>query len=210
MNADDYWADLATSRIPKPKEAPMKQGTGADGEIVDDCRARAASWATLSADGVYRYALGRSWAPGPECLWIMLNPSTADASKDDATIRRIRSFSSAWGFTGLVVVNLFAYRTAYPADLAVARDIKGIGYVVGPENDEAIRAVLKAAGRVVFAWGNSFGKLGWFKSRIAAVRQLVKAAGADPYCLGVTESGEPKHPVRLPGNTPLREWKGYR
>lgn len=198
---------------------PVRTVEGDTADVINRCR-REPSWATFSECQTYRYALGRKWADGPAALWVMLNPSTADASVDDATIRRIRGFSECWGFGSLVVANLFAFRTAYPAELATARD-KGVD-VVGPDNDDALRTLLRGmerSGIVVFAWGNSFGKLGWFKSRIAAVRNVVKTAGAVrgivkeagfvPHCLGVTGSGEPKHPVRLPGNTPLTEWKGY-
>jgi hypothetical protein len=77
----------------------------------------------------------------------MLNPSTADASVDDPTIRRCTGFSEAWGFDSLTVVNLFAFRSPHPEDLAKVDD------PVGPVNDLAIREAVFGASRVVVAWG---------------------------------------------------------
>jgi hypothetical protein len=77
----------------------------------------AESWADLSDCGTYRYRLGRRWAEGPVDVWIMLNPSTADATVDDRTIGRCMEFSRRWGAGALVVGNLFALRATDPTDL---------------------------------------------------------------------------------------------
>lgn len=78
--------------------------------------------AVIAGGGRYLYRLWRSWEKAPggtegTCLWVMLNPSTADHVQDDPTIRRVVGYSKAWGFTRAEVVNLYAYRTASPADL---------------------------------------------------------------------------------------------
>lgn len=65
--------------------------------------------AVLSPDGVYRYELRRSWNPRPACGWIMLNPSRADATDDDPTVRRCLGFASAWGYGSLLIHNLYVF-----------------------------------------------------------------------------------------------------
>ena len=54
--------------------------------------------AEISPDGMYRYSLERTWDEGkPTVLFICLNPSTADAVEDDATVRRMVSFARQFG-----------------------------------------------------------------------------------------------------------------
>lgn len=89
-----------------------------------------ATTAGISECGTYRYWLCREWSPGLDSLvWLMLNPSTADATQDDPTIRRCMGFARRWGYGGITVVNLYAYRATNPRDLLTAAD------PVGPEND---------------------------------------------------------------------------
>jgi hypothetical protein len=76
--------------------------------------------ATLSDCGRYRYRLWRRWADGPTVLFVMLNPSTADADVDDPTIRRCIGFARSWGAGALEVVNLYAWRATQPAELKAA------------------------------------------------------------------------------------------
>src|SRR4028119_2392792 len=83
----------------------------------------------------YRYALWRTWdAARPPVAFVLLNPSTADARRDDPTIRRCANFARTWGFGGLEVVNLFAFRATHPTDLKCAAD------PVGPQNDVHLHA----------------------------------------------------------------------
>ncbi|PKN80874.1 MAG: hypothetical protein CVU47_08520, partial [Chloroflexi bacterium HGW-Chloroflexi-9] len=88
--------------------------------------------ASFSRDGRYRYSLVRRWGDGPRVAWVMLNPSTADATRDDPTLRRVIAISRRAGFGALEVVNLWALRSAHPADLARAAD------PVGPRADAAL------------------------------------------------------------------------
>jgi len=99
-------------------------------------------------DGPFRYLLNRQWSAGTaDCLWIMLNPSKADALDDDPTLDRCIAFSKRWGANGLTVVNLFALRSTDPARLMSAPD------PVGPWCDLWIERAIKNATTVIVAWG---------------------------------------------------------
>lgn len=138
-------------------------------------------------DGQYRYQLARQWKPGPWVLWVMLNPSTANESHDDATIRRCIGFTMRWGYYGLRVVNLFALRSTDPRGLLVAKD------PTGPDNDLHIQKLVQDRNcrmRVV-AWGDVPAAL---RGR---ERRVLELLGAPVWCLGKTAAGNPRHPVRL-------------
>jgi hypothetical protein len=138
----------------------------------------------------YRYLLRRTWDVRlPLAVFVMLNPSTADAERDDPTIRRCIGLTRAWGFGRLEVVNLFGYRTPHPTVLAAAAD------PVGPENDVH---VLQAAARgdlVVAAWGNAGAIL---QRGALMLPHLVSAARLPLQCLGQTRTGHPRHPLYVP------------
>lgn len=156
-------------------------------------------------DGPYRYTLTRAWAPGQKrALVIGCNPSTADALKDDQTIRRLRQLLGDAGYDGFEIVNLFAFRATNPLDLEMADSRGGID-VVGPRNDEFIRAAIERASCVVAAWGS----LSWapFEERIEEVCILLDMAGVKSVrCFGETKTGAPRHPSRLPRSAKL---EGY-
>jgi hypothetical protein len=135
-------------------------------------------------DGPYRYLLWRRWADAASLLFVMLNPSTADAERDDPTIRRCVGFARAWGFGGVEVVNLFAWRATYPGELRRARD------PVGPHNDGVILAAAARNQAVLAAWGNH-GALGARDRQVAAL-----LAPFRPRSLGaLTAGGAPRHPL---------------
>jgi hypothetical protein len=115
----------------------------------------------MSPCGLYRYELWRYWAPGRLVAWIMLNPSTADATADDPTLRRCIDFSKAWGCGGLMVVNLFGLRATDPQELRRAED------PVGPMNDHFLWGRCMEADLVVAAWGGH-GKLFGRRAEIQA------------------------------------------
>ena len=148
--------------------------------------------AKLDDSGRYRYTLGREWAPGPHVLWVMLNPSTADADQDDPTIRRCIAFSRAWGYGSLVVVNLFALRSTKPIALYHSSDR------VGPDNDVHIADAATTAALVVCAWGNH----GALQGRAVDVRRLLPR----PHYLRLTGKGQPEHPLYLPGSLRPQMW----
>jgi hypothetical protein len=145
--------------------------------------------AVLSDCQRYRYSLTRRWAEsGPIDVWIGLNPSTADAEKDDATIRKICAFSRSWGSAGIVMLNLFAFRATLPSDMLAAED------PVGPGNDAAILAATAGTPRirVIAAWGVH----GIWMTRDQEVMRLL--FGKSIYALHLNNDGSPGHPLYLP------------
>lgn len=152
--------------------------------------------ATLSPCGLYRYQLLRRWAWDSYALVVvMLNPSTADASVDDPTIRRVTGFAEREGYGGILVYNLFAYRATNPRELATVAD------PVGTMNDSFLTYALQACadtGRpVLAAWGSS--ELA--RERAAAVTRLVP--GVSWVCLGTSKNGAPRHPLYLKNTAPM-------
>jgi hypothetical protein len=121
----------------------------------------------------------------------MLNPSTADAEKDDPTIRKVVGFSKRWGAGGLVVVNLFAYRSTDPKKLLKHYD------PVGPGNDAAIERWSKGR-RVIAAWGANARVIGerdqWVQDMALFDVPLVE-------CLKLSSDGYPWHPLYVPYDT---------
>jgi hypothetical protein len=175
--------------------------------------------AWISPCGYYRWELVRTWASGkPTLLYVMLNPSTADDTKDDATLRRCLSFADRHGYGSIRVVNLFAFRATSPAVMRRAED------PVGEKCDEVIRRNVRRTDDVCLAWGALAGRVA--KRRAEAVLKMLRrtlaelkeytdnADGAVPreiprlLCLGTTLSGQPVHPVRQPGSARLIPFRG--
>jgi hypothetical protein len=148
--------------------------------------------ATFDATRCYRYSLWREWdGNAPKVGFVMLNPSQADDAVDDPTIRRCIGFARSWGYGGMEVVNLFAYRTAHPKTLLEVAD------PVGPENDRYLETLSQRVNHIVLAWGN-WGRL---LERDRAVWSLL--AQDTLYCLGLTKLNQPCHPLYLKKTAPL-------
>lgn len=160
--------------------------------------------AILSPCQRYRYRLERTLNAGGllgTVAFIGVNPSTADAELDDATVRKWKGFAQRWGYDRIAVGNLFAWRSTDVRALAAAED------PVGPENDDHLQALLQGADLIVPCWGSS-GKLPpRLQPRILAVRQLLKTSSTPIAALGFTASDDPKHPLMLGYATPLVPWK---
>lgn len=161
------------------------------------------SGAVLSECGTYRYSLWRRWnTERPWCVWVMLNPSTADESEDDQTIRKCMGFAKRWGCGGIHVINLFAFRATDP------KELRGPGDKVGPDNEtfhKLAYRLIDPSGRrggfCVAAWGAQPSKVlgdrpAQFWGRAGLLRVPV-------YTLGSTQDGHPKHPCMLAYDTPL-------
>lgn len=158
--------------------------------------------ARFSDCGRYRYTLRREWRPAggaiPDpttgrflrnAVFLMLNPSTADEFANDPTVERCERYAMSWGYGGLIVVNLFAYRSTDPRVLPDLVD------PVGPENDSAILgAAISGDGTVLCAWGNHGGLNG----RALTVAEYLVYRGIRLTCLGVNRTGHPVHPLYQP------------
>jgi hypothetical protein len=151
--------------------------------------------ATFSRDRRFRYRLWRRWDGSlPVVAFVMLNPSTADASQDDPTIRRCIGFARSWGFGGVEIVNLFAYRATDP------RELRRMRHPVGPRNDRAIAAATSRAAVTVVAWG-----AGRPPERTARVARLLR--GRDVRQLRLTKEGHPAHPLYLRKDVTPAHWR---
>lgn len=144
--------------------------------------------AIISECGTYRYLLQRFWDTRLETLnFIMLNPSTADATVNDATIRRCLGFARSLGFGSLEVTNLFAMRSTDPK--ALRQHIDPIGH----ENDEQIVSSSQVCQMTICAWGTH----GSYQGRATKVLRMLRDAGIRPHALAFTKGGIPKHPLYL-------------
>lgn len=159
------------------------------------------STAIFSPDERFRYVLTRKWDPAIQKLAVVgLNPSTATADLDDPTIRRCISFAKREGFGGLAMLNLFAYRATDPRELTAALT-RGEN-IVGELNDSVLKLYGNQGRIVLAAWGTG----GSLCARGFEVMRNMQRAGALLRCLGVTQGGEPRHPLYIRGTTPLQRY----
>ena len=156
--------------------------------------------ATFDGNKRYRYGLTRRWATScdnsKQVTFIMLNPSQADADRDDPTIRACSQFAQGWGYTHLNVVNLFAYRSPHPSALKQTPD------PVGPANDRYLVAAAESADRVILAWGN-WGQL---LNRAQAVINLLQPHRQKLYYLMRNHSDQPRQPLYIKRTTQPKPW----
>lgn len=156
------------------------------------------SGAVFSDDRRYRFRLWRTWSSRPRVCFCMLNPSTANETELDPTLRRCVSFARAWEFGGLEVVNLFAIVSADPKVLLTDPNPRG------DKNDEYIRRAANRCGAIVAAWG-AFPEATVVARHVYA---MLRADGVQPWCLGTTKHGHPCHPLYIPSSRRLVQWGG--
>jgi len=138
--------------------------------------------AKLSECRKYRFALWRTWDDSkPYVMFVGLNPSTADETTDDPTLIRCINYAKSWGFGGVCMANIFAYRATEPNDMKAVTD------PIGSENNDWLKKLSSDAGMVVAAWGNDGSYLG----RSEQVKELLP----NLHCLKLNKSGEPAHPL---------------
>lgn len=153
--------------------------------------------ATFSPCRQYRYTLTRTWSTQDKpWMFLMLNPSTADEVVNDPTVSRCQARAKSAGAGGLIVTNIFAWRSTDPQALYGHQD------PVGPDNDRAILEMATQAGRVICAWGNH----GELAGRGEAVRTMLLGAGCTPYVLALNKGGSPKHPLYVSNKTQASPW----
>jgi hypothetical protein len=130
----------------------------------------------------WRYTLWRVWDESkPYCMFVALNPSTADEVLNDPTVTRCINFAKSWGFGALCMTNIFAYRATDP------RVMKAQADPIGVDNDKWLKEISHGAGLVVAAWGTH----GAFLDRGRQVCELIN----NLECLDITKGGFPKHPL---------------
>jgi hypothetical protein len=135
-------------------------------------------------------------------VWVMLNPSTADAFVDDPTIRRCMGFAKREGFEAIDVINLFALRTTKPKHLL------DHPHPEGPDNAHQWRNTLTSPTLfVVAAWGAYAKKVGFGWQNPTYYEFVNRQHNGNFKCLGVTSDGSPRHPLYLPGDKEFEEWE---
>jgi hypothetical protein len=151
--------------------------------------------AVITDDRVYRYLLTRRLGTGDSrVVFIGLNPSWADGTTDDPTVRREVGFARAWGYDWYVKVNLCAFRSPDPRVLGPEKD------PVGPRNWEHLQREVDRAGRVVAAWGAH-----QLPSQAEEISIALRSYTL--FCLGECRDGSPRHPLFLPKTTELVRWR---
>lgn len=153
--------------------------------------------ALFSPDRKHRFKLWRSIGNEHKygdlaVLFIGLNPSTANETQDDPTIRRCEEFAKQWGFSKMYMGNLFSYVTAYPKELTVENCLKN-----DDENRLALSKMARESLRVVLCWGNN----GWIRNQGKEIAEYIDTQSTcPPVCFGINKNGQPKHPLYLPKN----------
>ena len=149
--------------------------------------------AIISDCNKYRYELRRIWNPQKKLVcWVMLNPSTADSRFDDPTIRRIKGFTRLWAYGGIIVVNIYGYRSKDPMELRKVTD------PIGPENIKYIMQADKEAAITICAWGNG----GTWQAQGNKILKTLKK----PMFLSITKQDQPSHPLYLKKNLRPKSW----
>jgi len=147
--------------------------------------------AIISNDGQFRYELVRAWDLSlPVLSFVMLNPSQANATEDDPTVRQCVEHAKAKGFGGIAVYNLFAYKATNPTELLN----KQVQDLVGPFNDDLIKGI-KPETTTVLAWGAFVDRSPLLKARADQVCKMLEQCAV--MCLGVNKAGSPKHPLYI-------------
>ena len=130
----------------------------------------------------YRYVLWRIWDKSISYVnFVCLNPSTADEEKDDQTIRKCIGYAKNWGYGGMYMTNIYAFRATNPKKMIVANN------PVGPENRRYVTDISRDAGLTIAAWGNNGDIQG---DRILHLLNR-------PHYLTITKMGKPGHPLYL-------------
>jgi len=158
------------------------------------------SLAIFSDDEKYRYLLKRSWGVGRNILFIMLNPSTADAKKNDPTVKRCCDYAKKWGFASITVCNLFGYRSTQPEALVTVENPVGVANMAYIEN------AMTMSDTIVAAWGNNVLP-NFHMHTVYMVSEKARELGKDIFCLGINDNGQPVHPLYQKADVELKVWR---
>lgn len=178
--------------------------SGVDSKVHSFVDALGEHGAAFSLCEAYRYALWHIWDPKLVLVWVMCNPSTATQWRPDATIRKCLGFARFWGYGGIYVVNICALRSRDPKALmggCVQLDLQAARQrAIGPDNAAYVEAALAGGADVVLGWGDALPR-----ELRAAAKALLPSDRAYA-CLGITKSGQPRHPLMPSYATSLQSW----
>lgn len=143
---------------------------------------------------VHRFAYLQSWNRAlPFVLWVMLNPGTGETERRRRpTLERCIKWSTHWGYGGLLIGNLFSLRTKSAKELRQSMTLTDL------QNEDALRFLRSLAAETVVAWGNRGHQLNGVKPMLPIL--------AGSVCLGLTASGQPRHPLYVPNSAERRPW----
>lgn len=157
--------------------------------------------AIISPCGLYRYRLERRISAAPRvAAFIMVNPSTADAKQNDATIRKVIGFAERNGVGRVIVGNKFAFRATDIKALRTAPD------PVGPDNDRHLEEIMRDANLHIVAWGPLAKLPRDLRSRWQEVIRIAERVGCRLMCLGTAQDQHPRHPLMLSYEATLSDW----
>ena len=171
-------------------------------DLFPECIGYCPHGAVFSQDKQYRYRLWRKWGEGSNIMFIGLNPSTANESTNDPTIRRLIGFAKQWEYTGISMYNLFGLVSAYPEALLTNKDP-----IQEPNtnlNNEWLMNGFMSHETIVFCWGS--WKISNLNDRVKTIVDELKTpfqSGKKVMCFGTNKDGQPKHPLYLNKNTEL-------
>jgi len=152
------------------------------------------SGAVFDYTGRYRFLLWRFWDERPRVLFVGLNPSTANEVSNDPTVRRLVSFAERWDYGGFYLCNIFGYCTAYPKELFKSQALHAA-------NLPAIQMANRLTVASVLIWGDGIEKAEGGREIAEHVKNLVVPS----FCFGLTQNGNPKHPLYLPNDAQLMD-----
>lgn len=181
----------------------MSRGTilsqGFSGDLAKAMQGPSEGAILSQPDERYRYALWRMWETRrPYINYILLNPSTADATANDPTVTRLMLRTQQLGrhvYGGIVVTNLFAWRSPEPKDLKKLARLGGVDVAGVPKNDEALVAFATKAALVIVGWGGHAEDIE--PGRVPRVREMLKSCGILAHALALNQDGSPMHPLYI-------------
>lgn len=185
---------------------PLKPGVFGHAQFaVDDgvqvARIRLDRWWDATLDLEDGLPTGDRYRP---LVVIGINPSNAGGDEDDNTSAKCTTFARREGANGLVMVNLHPGISTDPDELSSVLLPVGCNELhwAAVEAALSLNAVSAVAG-----WGKPPLGLATYRDREKLVRDIARLIGRELMCFGTNGDGSPKHPLYLPGNTPLVPWR---
>lgn len=153
--------------------------------------------ATFSPDRSMRFELWRDFKYERTtgigtANFISLNPSDADESRDDMTVRKDVGFARRWGLSGIVLTNAIPIVSTDPWELPPWR-----GRFL--KNEKFLERNIRDCDLVVCSWGAvpvAIRRRVALLEHLLVIRQMLVEYGKQAHCIGLTAAGFPMHPSR--------------